>query len=120
MSLARGEQKRNACVALAKLGDEFPHGGRISPSARHLRDEKAGLLTAGEARVDPRTADACGARRQPRGDRRLRGAPADRRRGLGRARQLGVDAASQQLGPDAGRPGMGAYRRSRLARRKRR
>ena len=25
MSLARAEQKQNACVALAKLGDEFPH-----------------------------------------------------------------------------------------------
>ncbi len=25
MSLARAEQKQNACIALAKLGDEFPH-----------------------------------------------------------------------------------------------
>jgi tol-pal system protein YbgF len=25
MSLARAEQKQNACIALAKLGNEFPH-----------------------------------------------------------------------------------------------
>ena len=45
MSLARADQKQNACVALAKLGEEFPQAAASVTSARRLRNEKAGLLT---------------------------------------------------------------------------
>ena len=45
MSLARADQKQNACVALAKLGHDFPQAGAAVKAARRGREEKAGLLT---------------------------------------------------------------------------